>query len=133
MNDSDAAVDGEGGRDFRAEASAVVLAASEAVRRAGMDRSEFAAYLSDALDRGIPPEELEFWEIGGSMPGDVMLLCAAVIREALAAVPDSPVPANVRLLADRMSRCFRTGEVAADRSPPAGMRSATSLEVRPGT
>lgn len=38
------------------------------------------------------------------MPGDVMLLCAAVIWEALAAVPDSPVPTNVQLLADRMSR-----------------------------
>lgn len=104
MNDSDAAAGGAGRRDLRAEASAVVLAASEAVRRAGMDRGEFAAYLSGALDKDIPPEELEFWEIGGSMPGDVMLLCAVVIREVLATVPDSPVPVNVRLLADRMSR-----------------------------
>lgn len=104
MNDSDAVVGGAGRRDFRAEASAVALAASEAVRRAGMDRGEFAAYLSGALDRDIPPEELEFWEIGGSMPGDVMLLCAVVIREVLATVPDFSIPANVRLLADQMSR-----------------------------
>ena len=85
-------------------ASAVVLAARESVMYAGMDRGDFAAYLSAELDRDIPPEELEFWEIGGSMPGDVMLLCTVVIREVLAAVRDFSIPADIRLLADRMSR-----------------------------
>lgn len=86
-------------------ASAVVLAARQAASaHAGMDRGAFAAYLSAELDTGIPAEELEFWEIGGSMPGDAMLLCVMVIREVLAMVPDHGIPASVRLMAERMSQ-----------------------------
>jgi hypothetical protein len=83
-------------------ASAIVQAAREAVGSAGMDRDEFAAYLSAELDEDIPPEELEFWEFGGSYPGYVMLLCAAVIREAV--IAGLPVAADVRSAAEQTAR-----------------------------
>lgn len=83
-------------------ASAIVLAAREAVGSAGMDRDEFAAYLSAELEEDIPPEDLEFWEIGGSYPGHVMLLCAVVIREA--AAYGLPVAADIRSAAERLAR-----------------------------
>jgi hypothetical protein len=77
-------------------ASAIILAAREAVGSAGMDRAAFAAYIGD----DVSPEDLEFWEIGGSMPADVMLLCAAVLREA--AVSGLPVAAEVRSAVEQM-------------------------------
>ncbi len=83
-------------------ASVIFLGAREAVGTAGMDREEFAAYLSAELEVSIPPEELEFWEIGGSGRGDAMLACAAVIREAV--IAGLPVAAVVRAAAEQMSR-----------------------------
>jgi hypothetical protein len=87
---------------YARKASAIVRAAREAVGTAGMDREEFAAYLGAELDEVVPPEEFEFWEIGGSMPGDVMLLCAVVIREAMAA--GVPVSADIRSSAEQTAR-----------------------------
>ena len=87
---------------YARSASAIVLAAREAAGSAGMGRDEFAAYLSHELDEDFPPEELEFWEMGGSCPGHVMLLCAVVIREAAAF--GLPVAADVRLAAERLAR-----------------------------
>ena len=87
---------------YAREASAIIKAAREAVGTAGMDREEFAAYLSGELDEVVPPEELEFWEIGGNPPGDVMLLCAVVIREAVAV--GIPVAADARSSAGQAAR-----------------------------
>jgi len=81
-------------------ASAIILAARETVGTAGMDRGEFAAYASAELEEDFPPEEMEFWEIGGSCPGHVMLLCEAVIREAIEC--GLPVAADVRAAVERI-------------------------------
>jgi hypothetical protein len=81
-------------------ASLTILSARESVGAAGMDRGEFAAYLTDVTGTAVPPEELEFWEIGGIPPGDVMLLCAAVIREAAAS--GFPVNAEIRGAVERI-------------------------------
>ena len=85
-------------------AAAGVLAACEVVYAAGMSRGEFAAYLSAVLGEDIPAETLEYWEIGAVPPGDVLLLSAAVVREALGAVPGYQPAADVRAAAGRLSR-----------------------------
>jgi hypothetical protein len=66
-----------------------------------MDRDELAAYISAVLGDDVPLEEFEFWEIGGVPAGDVMLVCAVVIREAAAA--GYPVATDVRASAERAS------------------------------
>jgi hypothetical protein len=85
-------------------AAAVVLAACEAVYAAGMSRDEFAVYLSSMLGEDVPAETLEYWEIGAVPPGDVLLLSAAVVREALGAMPDYQPANDVRAAAERLSR-----------------------------
>lgn len=84
-------------------ASAVTLAGREAAGAAGMDRGAFATYLGIVTGREVSPEDLEFWEVGGSMPGDVLLVCAGVIREVLADRPGFAVAAQVRELALRLA------------------------------
>lgn len=94
----------QGSSEAARRASMIVRAARECVVHARMDRDAFAAYLGMTLGADIPPEELEFWELGGSMPGDVLLLCAAVIREVADAVPGLALPPGVRRDVERFSR-----------------------------